>query len=67
MKDITKKPVFKISCEYYIYADDKEDAINFIAEEDNLVESHFIIEEVNKDSVSEDDIFNHPKFTGEKE
>lgn len=62
MEDITKKPIYKISCEYYIYADDKEEVIDFIANEDNLVESHFIIEEVNRGDVDEDDIYNHPKW-----
>lgn len=61
-KQITNKPVYKISCEYYIYADDETEAIEFIASEDNIVESHFTIEQVNKESVSEDDIYNHPKF-----
>ena len=65
MKNITKKPVYKISCEYYLYADDKDEVIDFIANEDNLVESHFTIEEVSKDDIifiDEDDIYNHPKF-----
>jgi hypothetical protein len=61
-QNITKKPVYKISCEYYIYADDKDEAIEFIASEDNLVESHFIIEEATKENMNEDDIYNHPKF-----
>lgn len=65
-EDITKKPVFKVHCEYYLYADDKTEAIDFIANEDNIVESHFIIEEVNKEDVDEDEIYNHPKFEKEE-
>ena len=61
-KNITKKPIYKISCEYYIYANDKDEVIDFIANEDNIVESHFIIEEVNKEDINEDDVYNHPKF-----
>ena len=57
-----KQKVFKVSCEYYLYADNKEEVIEFISWEDNLAESHFIIEEVNKEDVKEDDIYNHPKF-----
>jgi len=55
-----EQKIYKISCEYYIYAKDKDDAIDFISNEDNLVESHFIIDEV-KD-IDEDEIYNHPKF-----
>jgi len=61
-ENITKRKVFKVSCEYYLYANDEEEVIDFIAQEDNLVESHFIIEEVNKENINEDDIYNHPKF-----
>jgi len=61
-EDITKRKVFKVSCEYYLYADNEEKVIEFISWEDNLVESHFIIEEVNKEDIDEDDIYNHPKF-----
>lgn len=64
MKDRTKKPVYKISCEYFIYADDKDEVIDFIANEDNIVESHFIIEEgdKNKWGIKEDDVYNSPMF-----
>ena len=55
-----KKKIFKVSCEYYLYAKDKEEVIDFIASEDNIVESHFIIDEVS--GIDEDDIYNHPKF-----
>ena len=63
-EDITKKQVYKITCEYYIYANDKDEVIDFIAQEDNLVESHFIIEEGDKNrwGINDDDIYNHPKF-----
>jgi len=52
--------IYKISCEYFIYADSEEKVIEFISNEDNLVESHFQIEEVS--NIDEDDIYNHPKF-----
>jgi len=61
-KDITKKPIWKVSCEYYIYANDKDEVIDFIANEDNIVESHFIIEEIDKKEIDEDEVYNHPKF-----
>jgi len=53
-----KPKIYKIECQYYIYADSEEDAIEFIACEDNLVESHFIIEEVDEKDVDEVDIYN---------
>ena len=61
-KDITKRKVFKVSCEYYLYANDEDEVIDFIAQEDNLVESHFMIEEADKENIDKEDIYNHPKF-----
>jgi hypothetical protein len=56
------KKIYKIYCEYYLYADSEEEAINFIACEDNLVESHFIIEEVDEKDVDEADIYNKEEY-----
>lgn len=52
-----KKPIFKISCEYYVRAKDKEDAENFAIEElsdGEFYERHIIIEE---SDCEEGDIF----------
>jgi len=62
-----KKKIFKVSCEYYLQGKDYNEVLDFIANEDNLVESHFIIDEVKVGSVDEDDIYNHPKFECECE
>lgn len=64
MKTNKLKPIFKISCEYYLYANDKDEVINFISNEDNIIESHFNIEEGNKIKwgIKEDDVYNNLKW-----
>lgn len=53
-----KKPIYKISCEYYIRAEDKDMAEDFVNNEiidGNFTEAHIIIEE---SDCKEEDIFN---------
>ena len=56
-----KMKVFKVKCEYYLQGKDYNEVLDFIANEDNICESHFIIDEV--EGIGEDDIYNHPKWS----
>lgn len=43
-----KKPIYRVGCEFFIRAENKEEAINFVAEElayENFLERHISIEE----------------------
>lgn len=52
---------YKVSCEYYIKAKDHEEAENEIVDElvnGNFMESHIIIDEVNKEVAEKEGIYN---------
>lgn len=57
--------IYKISCEYYVRANDEKDVLEFIAlEGGDFIERHISIEE---SSCDEEDIFEDlTKFTGEE-
>lgn len=54
---------YKVSCEYYIKADDGEDAERIISEEvafdsGKFMESHIVIDEVNKEIAEKQGVYN---------
>lgn len=49
-------PVYKISCEFYVRADNEDDVEIAMGEDEDFVESHLIIEKATE-KVAKEDIF----------
>ena len=48
-KNKNKKRQYKISCEFFIEAEDKEEAIEILAWDTDFIENHIIVDEVEKE------------------
>lgn len=45
-KELARKKIFKVHCEFYVTADDENQVELYCAEDEDFVENHVVIEEV---------------------